>query len=282
MTTCAAPLFDFAHAAHWRVQPAADARPVPASERGIVAPGHVGRPGECPVCTPGARGPRRPVVAPRPPALRPVVPTAPAAPYTPRTAPRKAATKPHRPAPPPLPPPVVAEPPEALPLAPTEPSPAAPGEVARLRGLVMNLSKNLRREQEQTATLVADIARMTTPGLSPNRRAWHPNHARIIVQAAAGLVFARMTTEPGRWATPNMLKFTTEALVIAAWRLAPEVFGLRGFEDQYPDARRVLVVLSRDHGPIARRLLLRSGPNLLRVTFAGWKLGRAGEENLAP
>lgn len=33
--------------------------------------------------------------------------------------------------------------------------------------------------------------------------------------------------------------FSESALVLAAWRAAPDRFGLRGFADQYPDANRV-------------------------------------------
>ena len=34
--------------------------------------------------------------------------------------------------------------------------------------------------------------------------------------------------------------FTAEDLVVAAWRLYPDTFGLSGYADQYPDSNRVL------------------------------------------
>jgi hypothetical protein len=63
--------------------------------------------------------------------------------------------------------------------------------------------------------------------------------------------------------------FTLAELAVAAWALAPERFGLRGFGARHPDAGRVGCLLSHKSGPVRRGLLARLGPGRYELTPAG-------------
>jgi len=48
--------------------------------------------------------------------------------------------------------------------------------------------------------------------------------------------------------------FTAEALTVAAWKGDARTFGLRGFDNEYPDNNRVLACIMGERG-LARRVL---------------------------
>ena len=66
----------------------------------------------------------------------------------------------------------------------------------------------------------------------------------------------------------NGQPFTANALVVAAWQLDHEAFGLEGHAE-YPDSNRVLWILMGQRGLVRRGLLERVGPKLYRLTSAG-------------
>jgi hypothetical protein len=59
--------------------------------------------------------------------------------------------------------------------------------------------------------------------------------------------------------------FTYEQLVVEAWRVSPLVFGLAGYEENYPNANKVLSNVHGKKGLVARGLLARLGRRLLQV-----------------
>lgn len=65
------------------------------------------------------------------------------------------------------------------------------------------------------------------------------------------------------------LAATAARIAVRAWQLAPERFGLAGFEAQHPDSNRVLAKLSGREGLCAIGWLRRIAPNTLRVTREG-------------
>lgn len=63
--------------------------------------------------------------------------------------------------------------------------------------------------------------------------------------------------------------FSAEALIVAAWQANPESFGLKGYEQQHPNANTVLSHLSHQCGPVKRGWLCRTGPKRYMVTALG-------------
>lgn len=59
------------------------------------------------------------------------------------------------------------------------------------------------------------------------------------------------------------------AVAVRAWRLDPQRFGLRGYEDLHPDANRVYAKLSGADGLVALGLLSRTGFGVVSVTRSG-------------
>lgn len=237
MVSCA-PLFDFTHPAHWRVQPFADARPVALADRGIPALGHFGRPETCPACTPGARAPVGARMLPTPARPRPVVP--PWGPSLPLAGPV---------APP--------APPEALPGPQgAAPEPPPPGPVGR-----------------PLVEVFADPppARAPKAKRTPRRRTPRSpfSQATAVVVAAVEFARAKLGRAPDKLGGLWRVRIPIEAIVVAVWRTNPDAFGLRKFKGLHPDSRRVMVVLSRRNGPVVRGQLKRVGPNHVRVTAEG-------------
>ena len=63
--------------------------------------------------------------------------------------------------------------------------------------------------------------------------------------------------------------FTAEDLVVAAWRLYPDTFGLSGYADQYPDSNRVLTNIMGTKGMRGKGWLRKVGEKQYRLTSAG-------------
>lgn len=77
--------------------------------------------------------------------------------------------------------------------------------------------------------------------------------------------------------------FTAEELVVAAWRLYPDTFGLSGYADQYPDSNRVLTNIMGTKGMRGKGWLRKVGEKQYRLTSAGLNdgeilLARSGTE----
>jgi len=64
--------------------------------------------------------------------------------------------------------------------------------------------------------------------------------------------------------------FTAEDLVVAAWQLFPDTFGLQGYAHQYPDSNRVLTyIMGSTKGLAGSGLTERVGEKTYRLTSAG-------------
>lgn len=61
--------------------------------------------------------------------------------------------------------------------------------------------------------------------------------------------------------------FCLERLVVAAWQLDQQRFGLRGFEALYPDSNIVIANVAGKRGLVARRDLVKLGPKLYSLPF---------------
>jgi hypothetical protein len=68
--------------------------------------------------------------------------------------------------------------------------------------------------------------------------------------------------------------FTAEALTVAAWQKYPRTFGLKGFEEQYPDSNKVLASIMGVKGLAGRGWLLKAGQKLYTLTRDGRQVVR--------
>lgn len=59
--------------------------------------------------------------------------------------------------------------------------------------------------------------------------------------------------------------FSEEELIVGAWRLAPREFGLAGFEELYPDARKMLLCLNGRRGLIVEGVLAKGPDGMIVV-----------------
>ncbi len=69
--------------------------------------------------------------------------------------------------------------------------------------------------------------------------------------------------------------FTAEDLVVEAWRLHPDTFGLSGYSDKYPDSNRVLTNIMGTKGMRGKGWLRKVGEKQYRLTSAGLSDGEA-------
>ena len=67
--------------------------------------------------------------------------------------------------------------------------------------------------------------------------------------------------------------FTAEDLVVHAWRLYPDTFGLSGYSELYPDSNRVLTNIMGTKGMRGKGWLRKVGEKLYRLTSAALKDG---------
>lgn len=63
--------------------------------------------------------------------------------------------------------------------------------------------------------------------------------------------------------------FTYEQLVVAAWNAHPKVFGLRGYENQFPSTNKVSAALYGARGLTGRGLIEPEGDRFFRCTRRG-------------
>lgn len=66
-------------------------------------------------------------------------------------------------------------------------------------------------------------------------------------------------------------QFTKWELAVAAWKLDPERFGMRGFERQHPDTNRVMmeIVGNKSSSPLRRGQIESVSPSVYRLTAKG-------------
>ena len=84
--------------------------------------------------------------------------------------------------------------------------------------------------------------------------------AQLILLAAADLV------------TAGKQQFTEWDLTVAAWRRDRNRFGSRGYEDEYPDHKRVMMEImgkTKKDNPLRRGWMEKAGTNLYRMTSLG-------------
>ena len=62
--------------------------------------------------------------------------------------------------------------------------------------------------------------------------------------------------------------FTAEDLVVQAWKLYPDTFGLSGYGDRYPDSNRVLTNIMGTKGMRGKGWLRKVGEKQYRLTSA--------------
>lgn len=63
--------------------------------------------------------------------------------------------------------------------------------------------------------------------------------------------------------------FSAEALIVAAWKMFPRVFGLRGFADLHPDSNKVMTSVMGEKGLVRRGYLAKMGKKLYMLTREG-------------
>lgn len=68
--------------------------------------------------------------------------------------------------------------------------------------------------------------------------------------------------------------FSAEALIVSAWRKYPKTFGLKGFEDQYPDSNKVLSGIMGEKGLPRRGWMTKVGQKLYSLTRDGRQIVR--------
>jgi hypothetical protein len=68
--------------------------------------------------------------------------------------------------------------------------------------------------------------------------------------------------------------FTAEALIVSAWQKYPKTFGLKGFEEQYPDSNKVLSGIMGEKGLPRRGWMAKVGQKLYSLTRDGRQVVR--------
>lgn len=68
--------------------------------------------------------------------------------------------------------------------------------------------------------------------------------------------------------------FSAEALIVSAWQKFPRTFGLKGFEEKYPDSNRVLAQIMGEKGLPNRGWMVKVGQKLYTLTRDGRQVVR--------
>jgi hypothetical protein len=68
--------------------------------------------------------------------------------------------------------------------------------------------------------------------------------------------------------------FSAEALIVSAWQKYPRTFGLKGFEEQYPDSNKVLSGIMGEKGLPRRGWMVKVGQKLYTLTRDGRQIVR--------
>jgi hypothetical protein len=79
--------------------------------------------------------------------------------------------------------------------------------------------------------------------------------------------------------------FSAEALIVAAWQKYPRTFGLKGYDERYPDSNKVLASIMGEKGLARRGWLAKMGQKLYALTREGRQAVRRlqqGDDEMAP
>ncbi len=76
--------------------------------------------------------------------------------------------------------------------------------------------------------------------------------------------------------------FTAEDLVVSAWRLYKDTFGLQGYADQFPDSNRVLTNIMGTKGLRGKGWIVKVGEKKYRLTEAGRAAGKDLSADVSP
>ena len=68
--------------------------------------------------------------------------------------------------------------------------------------------------------------------------------------------------------------FSAEALIVAAWQKYPRTFGLKGYDEQYPDSNKVLASIMGEKGLTRRGWLSKPAQKLYALTNEGRRVVR--------
>src|SRR3954469_12161510 len=68
--------------------------------------------------------------------------------------------------------------------------------------------------------------------------------------------------------------FSAEALIVSAWQKYPRTFGLKGYEEQYPDSNKVLSGIMGERGLPRRGWMTQVGQKLYSLTRDGRQVVR--------
>lgn len=63
--------------------------------------------------------------------------------------------------------------------------------------------------------------------------------------------------------------FTAEELLVEVWKMTPGVFGLRGFEQSYPDSNKLYTKIDGKDGLVRRGVFAKVGERTLQLTASG-------------
>ncbi len=63
--------------------------------------------------------------------------------------------------------------------------------------------------------------------------------------------------------------FSAEALIVSAWQKYPRTFGLKGYDEQYPDSNKVLASIMGEKGLARRGWLIKMGQKLYSLSHEG-------------
>src|SRR3954451_19662227 len=63
--------------------------------------------------------------------------------------------------------------------------------------------------------------------------------------------------------------FSAEALIVSAWQKYPKTFGLKGYEENYPDSNKVLSGIMGEKGLPRRGWMIKVGQKLYSLTRDG-------------
>jgi hypothetical protein len=63
--------------------------------------------------------------------------------------------------------------------------------------------------------------------------------------------------------------FTAEQLIVTAWEMDKSAFGLRAFEEKFPDSNRLYTNTDGKDGLVARGFLVKAGERMFRLSLAG-------------
>src|SRR6266702_659470 len=76
--------------------------------------------------------------------------------------------------------------------------------------------------------------------------------------------------------------FTAEDLVVSAWRLYKDTFGLQGYADQYPDSNRVLTNIMGTKGLRGKGWIIKVGEKKYQLTEAGRAAAKGLSTDVSP